>query len=71
MAAVKTVSKPMSMADIKEKAKYLGISSGNMKKIELIHSIQRAEGNNACYGTCHGQCQWTNCCFRPDCLKIR
>jgi hypothetical protein len=42
-----------------------------MKKTELIQAIQRAEGNSACYGTTHGTCQWTECCFRVDCLKIR
>jgi predicted metal-binding transcription factor (methanogenesis marker protein 9) len=42
-----------------------------MKKTELIRAIQGAEGNNTCYGTTNGTCQWTECCFRPDCLKIR
>jgi predicted metal-binding transcription factor (methanogenesis marker protein 9) len=71
MAPVRTVERPMSMAEIKEKAKNFGINPSNMKKTELIRSIQRAEGYNACYGTSNGTCQWTNCCFRSDCLKIR
>jgi predicted metal-binding transcription factor (methanogenesis marker protein 9) len=71
MAWVKTVEKPISMAEIKEKAKYLGINSANLKKSDLIHAIQRAEGNNTCYGTTNGTCQWTECCFRSDCLKIK
>jgi len=71
MSPVKVWEKPVTMAEIKEKAKNLGINSANLKKTELIHSIQRAEGNNACYGTTNGTCQWTECCFRSDCLKIR
>ena len=72
MAAVKTAKKStMSMAQIKTKAKGLGINPANMKKMELIHAIQRSEGVSQCYGTTNGQCQWTNCCFRSDCLKIK
>jgi predicted metal-binding transcription factor (methanogenesis marker protein 9) len=71
MTPVNVWAKPITMADIKEKAKNLGINSTNVKKTELIHAIQRAEGNNTCYGTTNGTCQWTECCFRSDCLKIR
>jgi len=59
------------MNDIKDKAKTLGVNPGTMKKTELVRAIQRAEGNNACYGTTTGTCQWTECCFRSDCLKIK
>ncbi|MBN2019043.1 MAG: hypothetical protein JW749_02325 [Sedimentisphaerales bacterium] len=71
MAPVSTASRPVSMAEIKEKAKNLGINPVNLKKTELIRAVQRAEGNNACYGTTNGTCQWTHCCWRSDCLKIR
>jgi predicted metal-binding transcription factor (methanogenesis marker protein 9) len=71
MALVRTLERPISMTEIKDKAKNLGINSANMKKTELIHAIQRAEGNATCYGTSNGTCQWTECCFRSDCLKIR
>jgi len=71
MAPVNVIAKPLSMSEIKSKAQNLGINPGTMKKTELIRSIQKAEGNNACYGTTNGTCQWTECCFRSDCLKIR
>jgi predicted metal-binding transcription factor (methanogenesis marker protein 9) len=71
MTPVKVVERPMTTGEIKDKAKNLGITPGNMKKTELIQAIQRAEGNSTCYGTTNGTCQWTECCFRPDCLKIR
>jgi len=71
MTPVNTVVRPMSMADIKEKAKNLGINAGNLKKTELVRAIQGAEGNSTCYGTSNGTCQWVACCWRSDCLKIR
>ena len=71
MTPVKVVERPMAMGEIKDKAKNLGITPGTMKKTELIRAIQGAEGNNTCYGTTNGTCQWTECCWRTDCLKIR
>jgi hypothetical protein len=71
MTPVKVAERAMTMGEIKDKAKNLGITPGTMKKTELIRAIQGAEGNQACYGTTNGTCQWTECCFRGDCLKIR
>lgn len=71
MTPVKVAERAMTMGEIKDKAKNLGITPGTMKKTELIRAIQGAEGNNACYGATNGTCQWTDCCFRADCLKIR
>jgi hypothetical protein len=59
----------MKMSEIKEKAQGLGINPGNMKKTELIHAIQHAEGNTACFGTAEGFCPNSDCCFIYDCLK--
>lgn len=61
----------MKVAKIKQKAKALAINCGKMKKAELIHAIQRAEGNNPCFGSSNGQCPYTNCCFYKDCLKVK
>ena len=64
-------AKAMSMAElIRQKAVSLGIQPGQMNKVELIHSIQRAEGNTPCFGTSNGQCPYTDCCFMADCLKV-
>lgn len=71
MTAVKTLGKSMTMAELKNKARNLGVNPGGMKKTELIHAIQRAEGYTPCYGTTDGTCSWTECCFRQDCLKIK
>jgi hypothetical protein len=62
----------MKINEIKQKAKTLGINCGKMKKTELVHSIQKAEGNTPCFGKSNnGQCPYTDCCFINDCLKIQ
>jgi hypothetical protein len=63
--------KGMGMPEIRIKAKSLGITPGKMKKVDLIHTIQLAEGYTPCFGTSNGQCSNTDCCFIKDCLKIR
>jgi len=74
VASVKVTQDPkakaMTMAEIRQKAISLGIQPGQMNKAELIHSIQRAEGNTSCFGTSNGQCSYTDCCFMADCLKV-
>ena len=44
MLATKIIPKRINMTEIRKKAKALGIIPGKMKKAELIHSIQAAEG---------------------------
>jgi len=61
----------IKMNDIRAKAKALGIRPGKMKKTELIHTIQIAEGYTPCFARSNGQCENTDCCFRADCLKTR
>lgn len=63
--------KTMTMAEVEQKAVSRGIQPGQMNKTELIHSIQRSEGYNPCFGTSNGQCPYTDCCFMDDCLPIR
>jgi len=69
MVAAKTIAKRMNMTEIREKARALGIIPGKMKKAELIHTIQIAEGCIPCYGRSNGECAHTDCCFLHDCLK--
>ena len=61
----------MQIGKIREKAQSLGITPGTMKKADLIHAIQVAEGYTACFGRSGGQCIHTDCCFRSDCLNTR
>jgi hypothetical protein len=61
----------MTVKQIKEIAKANGIKVGNMKKENIIRSIQRAEGNFECFGTAtSGTCDQYNCLWREDCLKL-
>lgn len=72
MPTVKTKEKKsLKMSEIKQKANAIGITPGNMNKIELIRAIQTAEGNRPCFGTSNGQCIYTDCCFLEDCFKTR
>ncbi len=69
MPTLKAPAKPMKMPEIKKKAKALGFTPGKMKKTELIHTIQQAENCTPCFQTSNGQCQYSDCCFMPDCQK--
>ena len=71
VAKKRVVEKNMNMPEIRRKAEVLGITPGKMKKVELIHTIQMAEGCTPCFGRSDGQCSYTDCCFIKDCLKIR
>jgi hypothetical protein len=59
----------MNMADTGMKAKVWGIQPDGMKKAELIHAIQKAEGSSVCYGQFGAGCRYKACCFRSDCKK--
>ncbi|MHC4187520.1 MAG: SAP domain-containing protein [Planctomycetota bacterium] len=71
MLGLKDRKKSMKIAEVREKAKYLGIVHGKMKKAELIHTIQEWEGNTPCFGRSDGQCTNEACCFIVDCLRTR
>ncbi len=69
MTATTVAPKRMTIPEIRAKAKALGITPGKMKKADLIHAIQTAEGCTPCYGRSNGDCPWTQCCWRADCFK--
>lgn len=61
----------MKIQEIKKIAKTKGIKATNMKKTELILTIQRAESNFDCYGSAvSGFCDQFNCLWREDCLLV-
>ena len=59
----------MTLTEIKKMAKNVGVQAGSMKKDQLIHAIQLAEGNFDCFGKAQGGCDQNDCTFRADCLK--
>lgn len=59
----------MKLPEIRAIAKQFQIHSGGLSKIELIHQIQRLEGNFDCFGTaCDGVCDQAGCLWREDCF---
>jgi hypothetical protein len=71
MSSTKIAENQISMTEIRMKAKALGIIPGKMKKADLIHAIQVAEGCMPCFGKSNGQCSYTDCCFMTDCCKTK
>lgn len=59
----------MKLQDIRTIAKQYQIHSSSLSKIELIHQIQRIEGNFDCFCSAQdGVCDQSACLWREDCL---
>ena len=59
------------MQEIKGIAKEIGINAGKLKKVELVQSIQLAEGNFDCFATAiDGICDQVECVWRQDCFSL-
>jgi hypothetical protein len=59
----------MNMQELHFIAKSRGIKPEYMYKIELIRSIQTAEGNFDCFATAkEGRCDQLRCRWREDCF---
>lgn len=59
----------MKVAEVKERAAEMNIKVTGRKKIEMIRSIQAAEGNYPCFKTAEGDCDQYDCYWRKDCLS--
>ncbi len=67
----KTGGKPTSLANLKTKAKGMGLRGySKMKKDELIWSIQVAEGNVACFSRIP-DCGINDCLWRVECQPMQ
>ena len=42
----------------------------NMDKIEMIRTIQQAQGTEPCFGTAECYPSRADCCFLEDCLQV-
>ena len=60
----------MTVEEIRAKAKAAGITvNARMRKGDMVRAIQRAEGNQDCFGSAwRFDCPWHNCCWRSVCL---
>lgn len=60
----------MNMQQIRAIAKDHKIEITGMSKIDIIHRLQRDEGNFDCYATAYdGVCSQTDCAWRKDCFE--
>ena len=61
----------MTPRALKKLAQELGVDTKRLSDPEIIHAIQRAEGNFDCYATATvGECDQTTCLWRGDCLDL-
>lgn len=61
----------MTLQEIKAVAKTNGMRVRNMKKENIIRTIQRVEGNISCFATDEVKdCGQENCLWRNDCLEV-
>jgi len=60
----------MQMQEIRTIAKNYGIKTSRQNKVELVRSIQSAEGNFSCFATAlDGVCDQVNCIWQKDCFE--
>lgn len=60
----------MNMQEIRTIAKSHKIDATGLAKIDIIHTIQRKEGNFDCYATTYdGVCDQMDCLWREDCFE--
>lgn len=60
----------MQMQEIRTIAKTFGIKTARATKVDLVRSIQEAEGNTSCFATpAIFDCDQTGCLWRKDCLE--
>lgn len=60
----------MQMQEIRTIAKNFGIKTSRQNKVDLVRSIQVAEGNFSCFATAvNGVCDQTACVWRDDCFE--
>ena len=59
----------MQMQEIRTIAKDIGLKTSRVSKVDLVRSIQSAEGNFKCFATAaDGVCDQTGCIWREDCF---
>ena len=58
----------MKINEIKEIARHNNLKTGRANKVELVRSIQQAEGNLPCFNSNSANaCGQFNCLWREDC----
>lgn len=61
----------MNMQEVRAIAKSHHIDAEGMPKIDIIHTLQREEGNFDCFATAYdGVCDQLGCMWREDCFDV-
>lgn len=61
----------MNMQEVRAIAKARKIDSTGMSKVDIIHTLQREEGNFDCFASARdGLCDQLDCQWREDCLSV-
>jgi hypothetical protein len=59
----------MKLDEVRSIAKSIGLLPGKLRKLDLIKSIQRAEGNFDCFASAkNSECDQLECIWRGDCF---
>lgn len=61
----------MKMQEVRDIAKKMRIKTANMRKADVIRTVQMAEGNDDCFGLGAEKCGQTECLWREDCAGIQ
>ncbi|SCZ55163.1 hypothetical protein [Thiohalomonas denitrificans] len=62
----------MRLEAVRALARESGIVADNMRKAELVQTLQRTEGHAECFGLPgKGVCREWDCLWREDCLPAR
>lgn len=60
----------MNMQEVRSIAKTRSIDVAGLNKMEIIHKVQRQEGNFDCFATAYnGVCDQLGCAWRKDCFE--
>ena len=60
----------MNIQEIRAIAKSHKVDTAGLTKLDIIHTVQRKEGNFDCYATAYGgECDQTDCMWREDCFE--
>ena len=59
----------MKTNEIKSMAMKLNLDVRNMDKVQMVRSIQEAEGNDKCFNSGIKDCPRKDCLWYNDCIK--
>lgn len=54
----------------RDKAVYYAIETGKMPNIHLIHTIQKTEGYEQCFGRATSACPHSHCRWHHECMAL-